>query len=234
MTILLHGFWSQPADWNEVIRRLPLHAQVVAPDLYEPGPLAPHHELGDWTAHFLEWVREQSRRERVDLVGYSMGARLALNALIRAPGLFRRALLVSGLVLMPEPDKNARLTWEMDWREKFLKSSWEELETAWAEQPVFRADQKPVPRRRSEKLREMLGQSMVNWSPRLHPFSEVDVKALPASVEWAFGASDQKYLGVAKSLQEMPVRGQIHIIENAGHRIPMDAPKFISHWIEKG
>ena len=53
-------------------------------------------------------------------------------------------------------------------------------------------------------------------------------------MEWAFGALDQKYLKVVKSLQELPVQGQISIIPQAGHRLLVEAADFVSQWIEKG
>ena len=227
--ILLHGFWGQPADWSDVIRLLPLHARVVAPDLYEPGPLAPHHTLAEWVDHFLEWSAE--RGERPTLVGYSMGARLALSAVARAPERFGRVLLLSANPGVPATDAPERERWELAWRERFLTQPWAELERSWQGQEVFAGDRPVAARRRGEVLREMLGQSLVHWSPRFHAFSATDLKALPARVDWAFGALDQKYLNTAKSLQELPVQGQINVIQNAGHRIPMDAPRFVADWL---
>jgi 2-succinyl-6-hydroxy-2,4-cyclohexadiene-1-carboxylate synthase len=233
MTILLHGFWGQPADWNEVLRHLPLHEAVLTPDLYEPGPLAPHHPLKDWTAHFLEWVQETSPNHPVQLVGYSMGGRLALSAAIKNPALFSRVLIVSGAPGLWKETPQDRESWEMTWRERFQTQPWAELESLWQEQSVF-AQTKGLARRKSNQLREMLGQSLVNWSPREHEFSLENMKSLPLSLEWAFGALDQKYMGWAKALQELSVQGQIHIIPNAGHRIPGDSPEFIARWIERG
>ncbi len=230
MTVLLHGFWGSPSSWREVLKILPLHAQVLTPDLYEPGPLAPHHNLAEWVAHFLEWVSEQSSQP-VQLVGYSMGARLALNAVVQDASKFSRVLLLSGRPLMPSTAIKEREEWEMNWRQKFLSQPWAELVSAWEEQPVFGADQPILYRRQSDQMREMLGQSLLNWSPRHHRIHDADLKALPAWVNWAYGALDQKYLSVAKSLQELPVQGQISIIPKAGHRLPTDAPEFIAQWI---
>jgi hypothetical protein len=53
-------------------------------------------------------------------------------------------------------------------------------------------------------------------------------------VEWAFGALDQKYVEFAKTLQALPVQGQITVIPNAGHRLTTDASDFIADWIQRG
>jgi 2-succinyl-6-hydroxy-2,4-cyclohexadiene-1-carboxylate synthase len=233
MIVFLHGFWGAPADWSGVLAKLPLHLQTRAPDLYEPGPLAPHHSLTEWTAHFLEWLGEEAGGlTEVTLIGYSMGARMALSALAAAPHRFARALLISGRPWLDESEREQREQWEVSWRARFLSDDWSKLEGEWQEQGVF-SGSAGLERRRSEVLRERLGQSLVHWSPRHHGFGKESLKVLPSRFEWAFGALDQKYLNVAKSLQELPVQGQIHIIPNAGHRVPVDQPDFIARWITK-
>jgi 2-succinyl-6-hydroxy-2,4-cyclohexadiene-1-carboxylate synthase len=231
MTVLLHGFWGQPRDWNDVINKLSLGQEVLAPDLYKPGPLSPNHELSEWTQNFLSWLDHHAGRDPVRLVGYSMGARLALNAVIAHPERFKRVLLLSAAALLPLAALEARAEWEAMWREKFLTQPWSELEAAWQDQGVF-VGSPPHPRRRCEELRESLGLSIGHWSVRRHPFEWEHVRRLKPSVEWAFGALDQKYLEIAKTLQELPVQGQITLIPNARHRLITDASAFIANWIE--
>lgn len=229
LNVLLHGFWGGPADWNGVLRELPLGADVWIPDLYEPGPLAPHHTLKDWTMHFLEEIHDRAGGEPVQAVGYSMGGRMLTAALVAAPDLFNRALVLSANPIWADDGRNE---WEMGWREKFLREPWENLEKAWNEMGIF-SSTGSLKRRHDAILREMLGQSLVNWSPTKHPYTPDDVKSLPKAVEWAFGALDQKYVGVAKDLAKLPVQGQITIIENAGHRLPIDASPWVASWLTR-
>lgn len=233
LTVLIHGFWGSPVDWNGVLKSLPLGCEVWTPDLYEPGPLGPHHTLKEWTRHFLEEVKDRSGGRAGQAVGYSMGGRLLTNALIQQPELFRRALICSAFPMPMSEGVEMRVQWELDWRTRFLEEPWEELEYEWHEQSVFKGSA-PSHRRHSAVLREMLGQSLINWSPTQHEFTVDDVKALPPAVEWAFGALDQKYVKVAKDLAKLPVQGQISVIENAGHRLPLDAGQWLSRWVEQG
>lgn len=230
MTILLHGFWGQPADWSPVFQKLPLTESVLAPDLYEPGPLDPRHPVRQWTQNFLNFLDKDVGAAPVQIVGYSMGARLALNAVMAKPERFSRALLLSGAPVLPEGAD--RSEFEAQWTEKFLSQPWEECESAWEELAIFKGSERP-PRRRSEPLREMLGLSLSNWSPSRHPFGWSEVKALPSRVEWAYGALDQKYMEMAKTLRDVGVQGQITIIPNAGHRLTSDASDFIAQWISR-
>lgn len=230
MTILLHGFWGQPSDWNGVIQKLPLGREVFTPDLYAAGELSPRFPLRDWSENFWRWVDESFPEEQIELIGYSMGARLAVAAAVKHPERVKRALFLSGNpIVPPEPEREA---WEKEWAEKFLKKEWAELEEAWQDQGVF-ANTPALPRRKTPEMREILGLSLARWSPRLHPFSGDQVKSLPECMDYAFGALDQKYVAVAKSLQELGVKGQISVIPNVGHRLIVEAADFVADWIEK-
>jgi 2-succinyl-6-hydroxy-2,4-cyclohexadiene-1-carboxylate synthase len=233
MTILLHGFWGQPSDWNDVIQKLPLGAPIHAPDLYAPGELSPHYPLKDWAQNFWRWADEMFPGQKLQIVGYSMGARLAVTAVTANPEQVDRALFLSGNPIVPKSDQPERETWENEWVQKFLKEDWPALETAWQDQTVF-AGAPELPRRKTPEMREVVGLSLKQWSPCSHPFTFEQVKALSSRMEWAFGALDQKYVELAKSLQELPVQGQITIIPQARHRLITEAADFISAWIEKG
>jgi 2-succinyl-6-hydroxy-2,4-cyclohexadiene-1-carboxylate synthase len=233
MTILLHGFWGQPADWNTVLQNLPLGLPVHAPDLHAAGELSPHFPLKDWAQNFWRWVDESFGREKIQLVGYSMGARLAVTAAVAHPERVERALFLSGNPIFAAEHAADRAVWEKQWSENFLTKEWLVLESTWQEQAVF-SGAPALERRKSPELREVLGLCLSHWSPRQHPFSRHEVAQLSNRMDWAFGASDQKYLAVAKSLQELPVRGQISIIPNAGHRLIVEGADFVSAWIQKG
>ncbi|HMN69051.1 MAG TPA: alpha/beta fold hydrolase, partial [Bdellovibrionales bacterium] len=186
--VLLHGFWGQPRDWNKVLARLELSTAALTPDLYASGGLSPEHELGGpWEENFHGYLDMEAGAEPVNLIGYSMGARLALGAYFFKPERFSRVLLLSGNPVIPEEDRAARAEWERLWREKFLTQPWSELESGWQEIPVFSGDE-PVKRQRAEPLRAMLGLSLSNWSPRRHGFGWERVRELPKTVDWAFGA----------------------------------------------
>lgn len=231
MTILIHGFWGQPQDWNPVLAQLPLEHEVLIPDLYGTEALSPRHELKNWVQNFIAWLDHFAGNAPVELVGYSMGARLALNAVIAKPERFSRVLLLSSGVLIPAKAMADREQWERGWQEKFRSQPWRELEQTWQDQAVFGGSPQVSDRRRSDDLREGLALSLENWSIRRHPFEWEHVRRLKPGVEWAFGALDQKYLEVAKTLRELPVQGQINIIPNAGHRLISQS--FVAEWIKR-
>ena len=226
-TILLHGFWGAPADWNQTLAQLPLGAPTWCPDLYRDEGLGPDVEPLKWADRFVHRVRAEVG-ERAQLVAYSMGGRLALHALLRVPGLFTRTLILSAAAV-PEVT-GARGAWERDWARRFREEPWDALERDWAKEAVI-ATSPAGPRRHDDALREGLAQSLETWSPTKHAFGAKELIETTAHVDYAFGAEDQKYRDQAKQLRALPVRGQITIIPKAGHRLPQDAPEFIARWI---
>jgi pimeloyl-ACP methyl ester carboxylesterase len=202
-TYLLHGFWGQPSDWQQVLTRLPLNESVHIPDLLVAGPLGPQNPLPQWADEFWKNVED----EQVQLVGYSMGARLALSALLRHPKRVRRALLLSGNPWLDPQEHATRLAWEQDCSAA-------------------------LPRRQGPELRELLGLALVHWSIRLHDVTPRSLRNLPTAVDWAFGALDQKYLQVAEFLRQLEVGGRIEILPEAGHRLLIEASDFVSQWIQ--
>src|SRR6185312_3670823 len=120
------------------------------------------------------------------IVGYSMGARLAVGAAIRKPERVRRALFLSCNPVWPKAEFPDREAWENRWAEAFLREPWGKLESEWQEQSVFSGSAE-IERRKTTEMREILGMSLKNWSPCLHPFTMADVQALPYTMDWAFG-----------------------------------------------
>ena len=228
-TIFLHGFWGAPADWAEVLKRLPLSAGTWCPDLYRDEGLGPEVEPLAWADRFVHRVRARLGSEPAQLVGYSMGGRLALHAILRVPGVFRRSLMVSARPL-PPADADARAAWETAWAKRFRADPWADLTRDWSAEPVF-AGSRASARRCDDDLRPGLADSLDRWSVRRHAFGAAELRGTTARVDWAFGASDQKYLGVANQLREIGVGGQISIIPHAGHRVPFDAPDVIARWV---
>ena len=109
--LLLHGFLGRGADWAPASERLAETRRVMAPDL--PG----HGRGGDWglgTGDWghaaealdvavprrgsMQWAADRlaARLEApADVVGYSMGGRLALVLALRHPECVRRLVLLS-------------------------------------------------------------------------------------------------------------------------------------------
>ena len=72
------------------------------------------------------------------LLGYSLGGRLALHALLHAPELWAGALVVGADTGLADPkEREARVRWDAAWAERFLNEPWEDVLRDWDAQAVF-------------------------------------------------------------------------------------------------
>lgn len=83
--VLLHGFLGSPADWTPITATLAGRLRCVAPALVDHPTLAS-----------LETTLRRTVPGPAALIGYSMGARLALQLLMRDPERYRAGVLACG------------------------------------------------------------------------------------------------------------------------------------------
>src|SRR5271163_4959347 len=105
LLIALHGFTQTAASWEPVLDELHGSYSVLTVDLPGHGRSAAQSCDLDETA---TGVDELADGEPFDLVGYSLGGRVALHLACRVGSLVRRTVIVSASPGIP--DDNARAT----------------------------------------------------------------------------------------------------------------------------
>lgn len=229
--VFLHGFLGSPRDFSLILNKLELLKIKVkgwGPNFFETGPCSAAQDYSAWTENFLREVDARfASNERVLLLGYSLGARLALHALLKRPARFHQTFLLAanpGVLLTSAPE---RRVWEQAWAQKFRSSPWAESVTAWNEQEVFSQTTARVTPPESKMSRELIADSLSRWSLLDHKFSLDDLNQIPPRTQWWFGEFDSKFLRVKEELERRGVPGEYRVIKGAGHRLPLDVPELI-------
>ena len=186
----LHGFLGNPRDWDFL--------RDAGFDIETP-PLDAIPDRGDI------------------LLGYSLGGRLALHALL-AGAQYKRAIFVStGLGIEDETARAARRASDEAWAQRFESEDFETVIADWNAQPVLSGPS--LPRTRDDfdprALREWSSGALPPVASRLH---ELTIPTL-----WIAGARDSKYVAEAYRGAAL-ARGQVAIVDHAGHRVPWEAP----------
>jgi pimeloyl-ACP methyl ester carboxylesterase len=98
--VLLHGsFMTIPSNWTEMIAALSKTRQVIAVEMQGHGRTADinrdfsYDNLSDDIAALLAYLKIG----KADIIGYSMGAGVALNMAIRHPDHVRKVVSISGV-----------------------------------------------------------------------------------------------------------------------------------------
>jgi 2-succinyl-6-hydroxy-2,4-cyclohexadiene-1-carboxylate synthase len=165
------------------------------------------------------------------LLGYSMGGRLALHALLENDHPWQAAVIVSAHPGLENPaDREARRASDAEWASRALTGNWQQFLDAWNAQPVLgsaslrdsQSSGRLVMRRRE------IARSFVDWSlgaqaplwDRLH---EITIPVL-----WVAGENDPKFLELAHRAVACIPRAKLAVAPASGHRVPWEAGQWLA------
>ncbi|MGH9421814.1 MAG: alpha/beta fold hydrolase [Thermoanaerobaculia bacterium] len=196
MITCLHGFLGAPRDWDF------LREAGFVIDTPPFDAIPPHGDT---------------------LLGYSLGGRLALHALL-AGAHYKRAIFIStGLGIEDESARDARRISDDAWARRFETEDFDAVIADWNAQPVLAGP--ALSRTRddydSRGLREWSSGALPPVASRLH---ELMIPTL-----WIAGSRDAKYVAEAKRAVSLAPNGRTAIIDDAGHRAPWErATEFVA------
>lgn len=223
--IALHGFLGLPSDWHDPawdgLGLQPLDWMSAAPDE------APYLE------QVAACVNEVASAGDI-LVGYSMGGRIALHALLASPNRWRGAVIVSASPGMrASEDRAARLASDTRWADRFRSDPWQEVIGDWNAQPVFRADPPDrLPRPEAAFDRTKLATALTLGSVAEQRDLRTDLARLPTPILWLAGERDPKYVDFAKEMANQNRAVRAEIVPGVGHRVPRAAPEAFRRLVE--
>lgn len=212
----LHGFLGTPQDWDPFLNSF--RAKFYATELSCTGRKG-----------FYEWAHAFNRRIAPDpeskiLLGYSLGGRLAMHALLENPDLWNAAIIVSANPGLPcKRKKEERLASDIAWSKKFLEEPWESLMKQWNAREAL-ATSTALARREEDYSREELSRHLVNLSLGNQEDLSERLAKIMIPILWMAGENDPHYAMLAKNFRPAHPRSKIWIAPNSGHRIPWDSP----------
>jgi 2-succinyl-6-hydroxy-2,4-cyclohexadiene-1-carboxylate synthase len=206
--ICLHGFLGGPADWDFLRDEWDVRAPELLPD----------RDLESWGDDLAPGEL---------LIGYSLGARLALHALLRHPERWRGAILIGANPgLEWETTRAERRARDYAWAERFRYEDWNTVLADWNAQPVFAGSEIPA---RDDGNREKHASMLELWSLGRQRAKWGELAQLRTPVLWLAGDRDEKFRGLAE--RAAAITGRLVIVPGAGHRVPWDAPEAIKNSI---
>jgi len=227
MNFALHGNLGLPEDMH------PLLFAAGGPPGASPHlwrALADHPQtasLHGFAAHLNEIAAPCVVRPRV-LIGYSLGGRLALHALTKAPELWHAAILISAHPgLQTQKERDARLCQDQEWGGRVRREPWPELLAAWNCQPVFHGDSVPGSGGSAtvqdfsvqfEPWRRQIALGFSQWSLGQQADLRPLLPRVKCPVLWITGEKDAKFTALAAECCALLPDAQHVTIPGAGHR----------------
>ncbi|HEY4106887.1 MAG TPA: alpha/beta fold hydrolase [Polyangiaceae bacterium] len=236
MLLCLHGFTGSPTSFDF----LPAVLRRVTPALVgHAGSSA-----GDSVLGFEDEVDRLARlapSEPLHVVGYSLGARLALGLAVRHPERVARLTLLSAHPgLASEAERAARRASDAAWCELLQTRGIEAFVSAWRALPLWASQARLSPDRSTQKQKERLTHDasglcrslrvtglaeMPNYAPAL--------RELNVPVDVIAGALDDKFSSLARAIaRELPC-ARLEIVPDAGHDLLLERAEFITEVIQR-
>ena len=243
--IWLHGFLGAGRDWRPIAKRLPDYHHVML-DL--PGHGESIHRQPETIFSFPGAARaimatlEQPGLDTVTLIGYSMGARLALYLALRFPLRIRGLVMEGGSPgLRTEAERDERRQRDRETRHALQCQPMTEFLNAWYDQPLFHSL-----RNHPELLRRLRASRCNNdisglcraheglgiaTQPDLWP----ELPRLSMPTLSIVGEQDDKYGAIARAMQSRSACIKMVTVPKCGHNTHVEDPKtfarLLSAWL---
>jgi len=225
--VALHGFLGKPDDWNFLHPSFNVHALDLSDPQFESKGLVE-------SATIINAFAKKIPSPRI-LLGYSLGGRLALHALISDPHLWEEAIIISSHPgLETEKEKQERLQNDEQWAERFLKDSWNNLMADWNKQSVFNNQPAKSQRKESDYSRKNLAEMLRNWSLGRQKNLKKEIEELTIPLLWIAGEKDTKFSTLAKTLRLRNKKSKVWLAPQAGHRVPWEVQEEFIQFIKEG
>ncbi len=223
----LHGAVGMAADWRGFAKNLAaVGIGSRAVDLWRFLECCPMPLTDFGKALNADASGEVFRGNGRALLGYSMGGRMALHALLEKDHPWQAAVIVSSHPgLENDADRALRRASDADWATQALAGNWQSFLEGWNAQTLLgttpmrdkQASGSLITRRRE------IARSFVDWSlgaqdPLWDRLGEIAIPVL-----WVVGEDDAKFLEIARRAVPLIPNAHLAIAPASGHRVPWDA-----------
>lgn len=179
--------------------------------------------------------RESGKAKRV-LVGYSMGARLGLHALLEGGPWDAAVLIGAHPGLEGEEERAARRAGDAEWGSMALSGEWGEFLERWEGQEIFKrtpnnehrtpnSEWKMLERGGLVSRRREVARSFMDWSLGAQESLWGRLREIACPVLWCAGEADDKFRTLGQRAVECLPQGELWIAPGARHRVPWEAPE---------
>ncbi|MBL9150427.1 MAG: alpha/beta fold hydrolase [Phycisphaerae bacterium] len=234
--VLVHGFLGEPADWDAVIASLDVPRATWRADLLAAA--VPSFDLASLAAALAKEIRRNGLAPAT-VIGYSLGARVAMTALANHPDDIARVLAISGSPGLVDPverteraaaDDALAAVLERDGLAPFLER--------WYAQPLFASlrnhpDYGFIARRRLSGNGGAWARVLRDASPGRNPSLWERLPSMSSRLWLAVGALDGKYLDLANRAHERAPAMPLSIVEGAGHAVHLERPDAVASLVDR-
>ncbi|HEY4159217.1 MAG TPA: alpha/beta fold hydrolase [Polyangiaceae bacterium] len=236
---LLHGFTGSPKSFAAVLEGL--QRPALTPPLLGHSGAPASAETGSFEQEVDRLAALTAARAPLTLVGYSLGARLALGLTVRHPALVASLLLISGHPgLITSEEREARVLADRHWQTLLEERGLEAFVTAWQAEPIWNSQARLPLELRERKRHERLSHDPLGLARSLEvtglgrmPSYRERLAEIRVPVCLVAGALDAKFCALAGEMADALPRAQVVYAPDAGHDLLLERPDLITELLAK-
>lgn len=242
--LLLHGFTGTLNTWQGFVGEWDTHFQLIMVDVVGHGKSLVNEDQAHSASFYtmeamseaLIQLLDHLQLEKILVLGYSMGARLALYLATHYPERLSGLVLESGSPgLRTAEEQESRRRSDEALAERILKEGVVPFVDYWESISLFET-QKQLPERiqrsiREERLRQTasgLSGSLRGMGTGVQPSLWERLEELNCPVWLIVGESDQKFVGIARDMYDQLPHVYLSVVSDAGHAVHVEQFDFFA------
>jgi 2-succinyl-6-hydroxy-2,4-cyclohexadiene-1-carboxylate synthase len=232
--LLLHGFTGDSSTWTPFCPVWGKHSELIIPDIIGHGKTDSPEEINRYTIEAavedIITLLDQLKIDQIDLLGYSMGGRLALTISILYPQRVRKLILESASPGLETEEERTRRRMKDTELANFIKEHGiESFVDYWEGIPLFSSmNSLPLPLKRSIREQRLantsngLANSLVGMGTGSQPSWWGELNKLSCEVLLITGEKDKKFCWIAERMQAVMKNASRIAINDCGHAIHVE------------
>jgi 2-succinyl-6-hydroxy-2,4-cyclohexadiene-1-carboxylate synthase len=232
--LLLHGFTGDSSTWTPFCPVWGKHSQLIIPDIIGHGATESPEDMNRYAiesaAADLIVLLNQLEIDQIDLLGYSMGGRLALTLAILYPERVRKLILESASPgLRTNEERMLRRMKDKELANFIKEQGIIPFVDYWEAIPLF-STMSSLPNFIKEAIREQrlsnhaqgLANSLIGMGTGSQPSWWDQLNGLSCEVLLLTGEKDEKFCKIAETMAEYMRKASWIVINNGGHAIHVE------------
>jgi 2-succinyl-6-hydroxy-2,4-cyclohexadiene-1-carboxylate synthase len=232
--LLLHGFTGDSSTWLPFCESWGNHSRLIIPDLIGHGKTDAPDDAGRYkiekAAEDLLHIVEKLDCKKVNVLGYSMGGRLALTFSILYPEMVNKLILESSSPgLLSESERAERRMKDGELADFIIEKGMESFVDYWENIPLF-STMRNLSQEIKDKVRQQrlshsplgLANSLLGMGTGAQPSWWGNLAQLDSQVLLLTGEKDEKFCRIAEKMQNPLKNSTWMVVENSGHAIHVE------------
>lgn len=242
--LLLHGFTGSSLNWQHVLPALSAQHRVLVPDLIghgrSPAPSDYRRYSMEQAVIDLLALLDTQGIGRFDLLGYSMGGRVALHLALAVPERVRLFVLESASPGIDDPaEREARRASDNALADRIEQEGIEWFSDFWGNQTLF-ASQRRLPAELQNQIRQQrlsqrphgLANSLRGMGAGQQRSLWPELPRLGMPVLLIAGALDSKYVTISQRMAAVLPHAELQIVPAAGHTVHVEQAALYSQGVD--